>query len=157
MFTNEKEQSFFLSHIKSCHKVLEYGSGQSTIEIAQLCKQMVSVEHQKAWYDEIQKNIPNNCISFLCPPNKEYKEGGHCGTLEEFFDYINAPLPYAPFDIIIIDGRARTHCAALASKLSTKDTLIFIHDWGREEYYTALNDLELIELCDTMAKFKIKP
>lgn len=157
MFTNLKEEQFFLSHIKNTDKVLEYGSGQSTIQISQLCAQIVSVEHQKKWYDYLTNQLPKNCISLYHPPNKNYIEGTHCGTLEEFFDYIHSPLNYAPFDIILIDGRARTSCASLCKQLvKTKDSLIFIHDWNRTEYHSALNDLELIESCDTMARFIIK-
>ena len=36
------------------------------------------------------------------------------------------------------------------------NTIIFIHDFHREEYQEALNYLELIGQVGTMAKFKLK-
>lgn len=156
MFTSKIEENFFLSHIKFEHRVLEYGSGASTVEISKLCKEIVSIEHQYNWYKKIQQIAPKNLTYFLFPPNLDYVEGESCGTLEEFFDYVNSPLPYGPFDIILIDGRARVACASVAKLMSHNNTLVFIHDYDRPEYAEALNYLRLIEQVGTMAKFQIK-
>jgi hypothetical protein len=47
MFTDKDEEEFFFKEITKNSKVLEYGSGISTIEIANKCKSIVSIEHQK--------------------------------------------------------------------------------------------------------------
>jgi predicted O-methyltransferase YrrM len=156
MFTDHTEQEFFISHLKSPHRVLEYGSGYSTIEIAQKVKEIVSIEHQQTWYDTLVSQIPKNCDLILCTPSLPYTEGGHDGTYEEFKDYIESPLNKGIFDIILIDGRARVSCASVCKSMSHPDTLIFIHDFQRSEYQEALNYLELIDMVGNMAKFKIK-
>lgn len=156
MFTNQKEQEFFISHLAPSHRVLEYGSGYSTNEIAQKVKEIISIEHQQTWYDILINQVSKNCTLILCPPNLPYTEGGHDGTYEEFKDYIESPLNKGIFDIILIDGRSRVSCASICKSMSHSDTLIFIHDFQRTEYQEALTYLELIDMVGTMAKFKIK-
>lgn len=156
MFVTKNEEEFFLTCINNTHKVLEYGSGQSTIEIAEKCNEIVSIEHQEEWYNKNAPSKPSNCEILLRKPTLHYVEGGHCGTYDEFKDYIEAPLAKAPFDVIFIDGRARVACASICGKLGHKDTIVFIHDFHRPEYQEALQYLELISVVGTMAKFKLK-
>lgn len=156
MFTQKDEELFFIKHLNKNQKVLEYGSGESTIEIANKISTLISVEHQKKWYDQLITSVPKNCNLLLKEPNLPYVEGQHCGTYEEFKDYIESPLNFKPFDLILIDGRARVSCASICKDLGHKDTLVFIHDFNRPEYKEALNYLILEEEVGTMAKFKIK-
>lgn len=157
MFTNKAEETFFMSHINKDSIVLEYGSGESTSEIAVKCGSIVSMEHQKKWYNKNIRIVPKNCELILKKPNNlNYKEGGDCGSYDDFKDYIETPLTKAPFDIILIDGRARVACASICKQLGHKDTLVFIHDFERVEYKKALKYLELITMVGNMAKFKIK-
>lgn len=156
MFTNINEQIFFLNELSPTKKVLEYGSGESTIEIANKCEYIVSVEHQKQWYDILCNKKPENCELLFYPPNLPYIEGSHCGTYEEFKDYIESPIKYGPYDIILIDGRARVSCSSICYKLTNENGVIFIHDFHRQEYQDCLNYLTMIDIVGTMAKFKLK-
>lgn len=156
MFTTTTEEFFFTSHLKPTQVVLEYGSGYSTNEIATKVKTLISMEHQKIWYDKNITNLEPNCVLLLKEPNLKYIEGGHCGTYEEFKDYIEAPIEYAPFDIILIDGRARVACSSICRLLGHSDTLVFVHDYERAEYHKVLKYLTLVDECENMAKFKIK-
>ena len=156
MFTEKNEEEFFFNEINENSKVLEYGSGVSTTEIANKCKTILSIEHQENWYDKMKNEIPNNCELIFKNPYLPYIEGGDCGTYEEFKSYIEAPINNGPFDVILIDGRARVSCASICHKMSHENTIIFIHDYHREEYQEALNYLELINQVGTMAKFKVK-
>jgi len=156
MFTTQAESAFFFAEIDKNKKVLEYGSGQSTIEIAERCKEIVSIEHQEEWYNKNILTKPSNCEILLRKPTLPYSEGGHCGTYDEFKDYIEAPLSKIPYDVIFIDGRARVPCASICNKLGHKDTVVFVHDFERPEYQEVLKYLELISVVEKMAKFKIK-
>lgn len=153
MFTDKIEEVFFLSHLQKKHKVLEYGSGESTLQISALVDSIISVEHQKSWFEHIKARAPNNCNIIYAPPDLPFQEGKHCGHYEEFCTYINSPLQYSPYDIILIDGRARTHCAKLCRNMSNTNTIIFVHDWHRTEYHEICGYLQLIEIKNTMAKF----
>lgn len=156
MFTSKEEQDFFMSHLDENTRVLEYGSGESTIEISKIVKKIVSIEHQKVWYDKVKSISPSNCDLILQIPDEVYDEGGLDGTYEQFKSYINSPVGMDTFDIILIDGRARVECAKVCSKFSNENTIIFVHDFFREEYQEIKNFLDIVEIKGTMAKFKIK-
>lgn len=162
----QAEADFFLSHIKPHHKVLEYGSGGSTLEIAGKAASVVSIEHHLGWFEKTKSHAPGNVTILFHPPVSE-PENGADGTKEQFLDYVEAPLKIVqekgPFDIIFIDGRARVSCAELCEKLGHPGTLVFIHDYNhpdpqylRMEYFDAEKYLLRIEGELTMWKFLIR-
>ena len=161
MWMTEKEESFLRENLKSNQKILEWGCGTSTIEFAKTVKEVHSIEHNEDWYDNINSKISNTNVNlYLCEPDNEYVEGGHCGTLQQFETYIKKPLELGKFDLIFIDGRARIECAKICKDISHKDTLIFIHDYrGRydvENYKEIENYLNFISEINNLAFFSIK-
>ena len=156
MFTQKNEEDFFMSHISNDSLVLEYGSGVSTKEIAKKCKLITSIEHKEDWYNKLKNELPSNCELILKTPDLPYIEGGHFGTYDEFKSYVEEPLDKGPFDIILIDGRARVSCSSICHKMSHENTIVFIHDYHREEYQESLNYLKLMDQVGTMGKFKVK-
>lgn len=156
MFTYESEKKFFLSHLNQTQKILEYGSGESTLEIAKLVKEVISIEHQESWFDYLLPKIPTNCRLYLQKPNLNYIEGGHCGTYEEFENYVNKGLEFAPYDIILIDGRARVACSSICRQLGHENTIVFVHDFERVEYQECLKYLNIVDSVERMSKFSIK-
>ena len=156
MYTSENESFFFLSFLKPHHHVLEYGSGQSTNQIAKHVKTLISIEHQNRWYQKLNTELENNVTLILAKPDLPYEEGKDCGSYEQFKTYINAPINYGPYDIVLIDGRARVECANICSKFSNSDTFIFIHDFDRKEYQVINEILLKIKQVETMALFKLK-
>ena len=156
MFTTSKEEKFFLSFLKKTDLVLEYGSGESTKQIADLVKKVLSIEHQEDWFNKIKSELPSNAEVILKKPLTKYIEEGNDGTYDQFKDYAEYPISHGPFDVILIDGRARVYCASICKKLGHKNTIVFIHDFTRQEYQESLNYLEIIDYCDSMYKFKIK-
>jgi len=161
MFTTKQESDFFLGHIKRNHKVLEYGSGDSTLEISSICEKMISIEHQKNWFETVRNQLPPNATILLREPDLAFIEGTYnCGTFDEFRSYITAPVEFERFDIILIDGRARVECAKFCEKIADSETLIFIHDFTsrleNHNYKDALLYLDLIESVGDMSKFRLK-
>lgn len=159
MFTTQEEKNFLFSYLNENQKVLEYGSGESTLEISKVVKSVMSIEHQKEWYEKISKTMPSNVTLVLKEPNLPYSEGKHCGTYDEFRDYVDYPLSHGPFDVIFIDGRARVSCASICNKICHNDTIIFVHDFdlnNRPDYEEVLGYLEIIDSCGTMYKFRVK-
>lgn len=169
MVNNQEEKAFFLSHLKPHMRVLEWGSGGSTLVIAPMVKRLISIEHHEGWFQKMKPLVPVNVRLFFVPPDQEPGPEYDDGTLNDFAEYVNSPLnylrlhEYPPFDVIFIDGRARVACASVCKLLGHKDTLVFIHDynhpeekWRRPEYYEAEKYLERIDGVFTMWKFKIK-
>jgi hypothetical protein len=163
-FNNQDEVDFFFNSLTPDSIVLEYGAGKSTLAIAKRVKWVYSVEHNKAWYDKIVKEVPGNVTLVRVPKNKE-EHPGHDGTEDDYYDYIHIVeflgINDTP-DVVLIDGRARVHCAKLVSELFPKST-IFIHDYGhpedkyrRTEYEVVEEFLEKTGQVFALAKFKVK-
>ena len=47
-------------YIKGKNRVLEWGSGGSTLYFPQIVNHYVSIEHDYSWYDKIKSDISNN-------------------------------------------------------------------------------------------------
>jgi len=182
---DKEEQKFLLSYIKPTHKMLEWGSGNSTVYLQDKVNFLVSVEHHEGWWSEIAEKITNENVHYmLCPPDnpnweKQYtridgttlqiNEKGDDGGFEDFTKYVTAPIAHAAekkFDIIFIDGRARVACAFASLFYLKKRGKIFIHDFGEEAthpelpyrtyYDSVLNFLDVVDHKKTMYCFKIK-
>lgn len=159
MFTKKTEQDFFFSFLKNDKIVLEYGSGESTLEISRKVKHLTSLEHQEEWYNYLINKIPKNVNLILKKPNLPHTKG--CGNYDQFKDYIEEPGKInMTFDIVLIDGRARIECARFIKKVCDDKTLIFVHDFtsrmDEHNYKEILNYLELIQSVDDMSLFKLK-
>jgi len=95
----------YLSHLDlSDFLVYEYGSGNSTLFWFKRVKEVVSVEHDKGWYEQILKKIDGiHKVKYFLFENAE--------------DYINSLTQHKQsFDIYVIDGRWRGECAKTVLK-----------------------------------------
>lgn len=102
--------------------VFEWGSGNSTLFIAQNAGSIVSVEHNLIWYERMQEIIPQNVRLEFC----ELTYGGeYCKKI------LNEK---AKFDIVVIDGRDRVRCAKNAVKQMKDSGIIIWDDTHREAY-----------------------
>ena len=103
-------------------KVFEYGSGNSTLWFAPKVKSVVSVEHDKSFFDlKLQE------ISAL--NNVDYQ---HITLAEGYSDKI---LEFTnEFDIVVIDGRDRVACAKNCIKALKQDGIVIWDNSDRDEY-----------------------
>jgi len=98
---------FLEPRIKKDFKVLEFGSGNSSIFFAQKVDKIISIESKKDWYENLKsKKIPN--LTLYYHPTEKVPE-----TDEKF-------------DIIIIDGKFRKEATGVAPQfLKPKGVIIF--------------------------------
>ena len=182
MYMTSNEVDFLFSLIKPEYNVLEYGSGASTIEIAKRCRRLTSVEHDLNWYNNIKQKLDGSVEYIFAAPNninweKQYNSSGlknaagDDGTFEDFIDYVLSPLKskHKPFDLVIVDGRARVSCAFVATLVlnqANPDARILIHDFGpstphpflsyRTYYDIVLTFLTVDKFVDKLYSFKVK-
>ena len=160
MFTSPEEEKFIFNYLNKDMKLLEYGSGESTIQFSHHVKEVVSIEHNENWFNKVFSKIDKNVNLHLCKPDLHYEEVIHDGTYEQFKTYITYPIKYGIFDVIFIDGRARIECAKFAKNLSNHKTMIFIHDFFSrlelDNYKKIYDYLILEEYVGEMAKFRVK-
>lgn len=150
------EVNKFLSFTNNAD-VFEYGSGASTIWLAKRAGKVISIEHNKEWYEKISlllTNFSNNKVYYV-PATIAGKQD--CGfrsqkkgfTKVSFKDYVNKIAEFGEFDLIIIDGRARNACLDKAIKHLKSGGIILFDDTSRERYMEKIdklsrNDWEII-------------
>jgi len=120
---------FIRERIKKNHRVFEFGSGNSTFFYAEYAGAVVSVEHDKQWYDKIVKNKPENSEMIFC----ELVRGG---------DYCHMPVKLGKkFDIIIVDGRDRVNCCRQAINALSPGGVVVLDNSERDSYKDGINFL----------------
>lgn len=133
-------------------RVFEWGSGGSTIYMAERVATVVSVEHDAKWVTLTKKqsklhNLSN--ITFVHQPFETGKElsvysSGHvehqgedyekyCKSIEQFENQ--------SFDLIVVDGRARMGCVHVAKNKVKVGGYLLVDDTERARYQEQLAQL----------------
>lgn len=113
---------FLVKRIHPDMTVFEYGCGGSTLWWASRVKKVISVEHDKSWYDKISRHIPAN-VSLIY------------ADLEIDGAYSEKAAEYGQeFNIIVIDGRDRVNCALKSLKALKPDGVIIWDNSDRKDY-----------------------
>ncbi|WP_051617404.1 class I SAM-dependent methyltransferase [Desulfonatronovibrio hydrogenovorans] len=102
--------------------LFEFGSGYSTFFYSRLVKDVVSVEHDKKWFDFIKNKVPDNASLFY---KEEDVDGNYCRTVKEF---------KKSFDVVVIDGKDRMNCMKQAITVLSEKGVIILDDSSREKY-----------------------
>jgi hypothetical protein len=100
----------------SQHRVLEWGSGNSSRYFAAKSKEVISIEHNKEWYDSLKSTLaPNQKICYT-----------------ELNQYAAFPLELGvKFDLIVVDGMLRKECVEQAYQLTSEGALILLDNSER--------------------------
>jgi hypothetical protein len=99
-------------------RILEFGSGGSTLFWANKAKEVISIETDRRWHEKISKVLPENVKIMLFEK-------------DEFEKCLLALQDIKPFDVIIIDGAWRPQCALHCTKLLANTGLAILDnpDW----------------------------
>ncbi len=141
-------------------RVFEWGSGGSTIFFASRCKEVITVEHDTFWIKSLRKKLeeynlnnatikeiegePINNFSSLnhYDPNdfisKDEKSKGI-----SYENYVKAIDQFDKeyFDIVIVDGRARSSCIKRAIPHIKKDGYLIVDNSDRTYYLSPFPEL----------------
>jgi len=121
---------FIKERIKKHHSVFEFGSGNSTFFYAKHAGLVISVEHDKQWFDKISGKKPENAEMIFC-------------DLVRDGDYCRMPLKLEEkFDVIIVDGRDRVNCCKQAIGAVSDEGVIVLDDSEREFYQEGIKFLK---------------
>lgn len=136
--------------------VFEWGSGGSTLYWLSRQAQVVSIEHDKKWYDQMKtltineqkldlRNIIQDDLKYnnnfdpsnpslyqsLVMPSNSFKK--YVCQIDDFSDNY--------FDIILIDGRSRASCLKHSISKVKEGGLIILDNSNRTRYLTNTNSL----------------
>ena len=138
-------------HIRQLNpqQVFELGSGESTLFFIKSGASLVSIEHNKDWYDKTNillyqhakshkdfKYIPfeDGCIGSNPANPVHYKSASTELGEVNFQQYASAIDEYGKFDLILIDGMARASCLYHAASHVAEGGCIVLDNADREWY-----------------------
>ncbi len=158
-------RAWLSSHLKPSMRVFEYGSGGSTVFLGRRVKQVISVEHDPTWCARLRQVLAEehltNCELLLREPARQPLPCGVNGrsyasskpeyARMSFENYVRAidAYPDESFDLVVVDGRARTSCLLHAvAKVRVGGRLVLDNSDNREyaETMNALNDYPRTDL-----------
>lgn len=115
---------FLDARINNSMRVFEYGSGNSTFWFSKRAKEVISVEHDEAWYHHIKNKLVSANVRLMYSDVES--------------EYINKSSAFGyRFHIIIVDGRKRVESCLAASANLTSDGVLIFDDTQREKYFPA--------------------
>jgi len=142
-------------------KVFEYGAGNSSLWWAARVAEVVSVEHDAGWAQAVADRAPKNLTVISKPINAEAsgpglalveqfiaehpdpprsgdfdRDVGDGLVWEEFSAYVAelARYPAGYFDVIVVDGMARSAAAWMAARFVRADGFIVFDNADRWQY-----------------------
>ncbi len=120
---------FIENRLSKSQNLFEFGSGNSTIYFASKVKNVVSIEHNKKWYEKVKQDLPHNVkIIFVdFKPDSEY-----CRIILS---------QQEKYDIIIIDAVDRVRTIKNSINSLSEKGIIILDDSERKEYEEGINFL----------------
>jgi hypothetical protein len=113
--------------------IFEWGTGNSSLFFAKRAKEVISVESDKLWFDQIDKVKLINNYLFFKDDLKEY-----VGIISSF---------NKKFDIIIIDGKEREKCSEISNDYNKDDGLIILDNSERHpDISKSFRDLDYLQI-----------
>ena len=121
---------FIKDRLNKQQRVFEFGSGNSTYFYAKHVGKVVSVEHDRSWYNKIFNTKPENSDIIFC---ELVRNGDYCRMPSKSTE---------PFDIIIVDGRDRVNCCKQAVAALKSNGVVILDDSERDIYKDGVNFLK---------------
>ena len=133
-------------------EVFEYGPGASTVWLAKRVRRVVYVEHDERFARTVERLVEgrSNVRGIFARPIQRRREDIICPSGREgyesldFVDYVAAiRAAGGPFDLIVIDGRARASCLQEATAHLKPDGAILFDNSRRKRYQAAIRESSL--------------
>lgn len=105
-----------------CDRGFEWGSGRSTVWLAERVGSLVSVEHNPDWYRRINASLKSKGLK-----NVDY----HLCADEHDYPRLATKYPPESFDFSLVDGLARDECALAAISLVKPGGIVILDDCNR--------------------------
>ena len=139
--------------IKPDWRILEFGSGMSSLFLSRRCGHLVSVESDLVWYEEMRRLFAEHGTN-----NVDYRFRG----LDDYTAH--ADLPVRSFDLVVVDGIIRDRCMLTALEKVKSGGYVFFDnsDVPWDEHRTARRtlkdaaDVDGITLFDDFYPFQVQ-
>lgn len=121
---------FLDGYLKPGDKMLEFGSGRSTLWFARRVHHITSVEHNPEWYAKIESRITEQGITnitYLLHPRQEKS----VAAAESNYVKTTRSLSPSSLDIILVDGIYRAQCVLQSLPLLKNGGILVIDNVNR--------------------------
>jgi predicted O-methyltransferase YrrM len=147
-----REMERFLDQ-RPAARAFEWGSGASTFWLARRCGSVTSVEHHQGFADhtaqmmtrfetvEVLVRQPETITSNYADAVRSGKSGNEGLDFRRYVDAIEE-VDMAEYDVIVIDGRARSDCLARAVDHIADGAWIVLDNSDRHRYQDAIRSFE---------------
>lgn len=151
-FAAIRQTEEFLQRLNGKATVFEYGPGASTVWLSKRAHRVAYVEHDEAFSVVVKRLTMNapNVEGVLVRPDRcqkseiTYPSGRQGYKDSDFLNYVLAIRNFGgPFDLIVIDGRARSSCLKEAIKHLKPHGVILFDNSHRKRYKFALKEIGL--------------
>lgn len=107
-------------------RVFEYGGGGSTMWFSERIGEVVTVEHDREWFDVLVRSVGTHpsCTLIYHSANDDYQ--AYVDSIKQF--------PDEHFDIVLVDGRERVRCHQAAMAKVRPGGLLVLDNSDRERY-----------------------
>jgi hypothetical protein len=169
---SDMEMEVISKYINSDTLMLEFGTGFSTLHFARKCKHIVSVEHVLSWHVRIalmtQILQMRNISALFAAPTLDDIIDDYQNDKERYAPYINilngdiktldipekTVLKDMKFDVVSIDGAARSECAIAILPNLREDSVVMISDFWREQRQSERNYSDVFQYYDEVESCK---
>lgn len=110
------------SFLNKNSRVLEFGSGMSTIWYAKHAGAVFSIEDHKPWYEKVSAIIANKRLR-----NVTYR---FTETESEYYSFMSDDV--LGFDLVMVDGNFRSKCVSHASKLVRPGGILYLDNSDKD-------------------------
>lgn len=131
-------------NLTSRMRLFEYGSGGSTLYFAKRVNEVISLEHDREWYNKVNamlqdREVTNVELKYVPPDDSSD------GSSElDYRSYVEAISRYEDesFDFILVDGRARSRALRKAFPKTKVGGHLMLDDSERDRYESAKQSIE---------------
>lgn len=118
---NAEANRLLLAHLPEMPRVLEFGSGRSTVFFARRAARLLSFESHPAWHRRVARRLPR-------PPDTQLQ---HLLLPASAWLTRLATESKAAFDVVLVDGERRADCVLAAWPLLTAGGLLILDNSNR--------------------------
>ena len=158
---NRPAQALLARTYANAESVFERGMGSSTLIAAHVgIKKLTAVDSAPTWVQKVRSILNRPQYTFRhadIGPVKDFGTPKDQTRKDKWPDYsLQVTRESEPFDVYLVDGRFRVACACQAMLHGRADSLIMVHDFGRDAYQVLLTLADKVEQVRVLAVLRRK-